>query len=178
MMDDGGIQFNQTVMQEQEWLADSHNQYQQHEPQLKHEKELKMTNINEMSFDQLVPTNSKYLKKEDVGEDGVILTIKGFKYETIESDDGDEQKLIMYFEEDDYHPMVVNRTNAQLIAQATGAKNAGESRGKQVVVYNDPTIGFGGKVTGGIRVKKIAGAPKQARQNPADLSDIESDTPF
>lgn len=170
------LQFAQTVQAEQEWLADSHIQYQQYE--LNSKRNLNM-NINEMSFDQLVPTNSKYLKKEDVGEDGVILTIKGFKYETIEGDDGEEQKLIMYFEEEDYHPMVINRTNAQLISAATGAKNAGESRGKQIVVYNDPTIGFGGKVTGGIRIKKLAGAPKPAaKANPKDLSDIESDPPF
>jgi hypothetical protein len=56
----------------------------------------------------------------------------------------------------------VNRTNSQLIAVATNAKNAGEARGKQIVVYNDPTVGFGGKITGGLRIKKIAGAPKPA----------------
>jgi hypothetical protein len=133
----------------------------QTENQLK--KELEM-NINDMSFDQLVPTDSKYLKKEDVGDDGVILTIKGFKQEMVKGDNGDEQKVIMYFEEEDYNPMVVNRTNAQLLSIATGAASAGEARGKQVVVYNDPTISFGNKITGGIRIKKVAGAPKQAIQ--------------
>jgi hypothetical protein len=135
-----------------------------------------MSNINEMSFEQLVPTNSKYLKKEEVGDDGVILTIKGFKQEMVEGDNGqDEQKLIMYFEEN-YNPMVINRTNAQLLAIATGAANAGEARGKEIIVYNDPTISFGNKVTGGIRIKKLAGAPKQAsKADPRDLSDIESD---
>jgi hypothetical protein len=146
----------------------------QTETKLKHEKELKM-NINDMSFDQLVPTDSKYLKKDDVGDDGVILTIKGFKFETVKGDNGDEQKLIMYFEEE-YNPMVINRTNAQLLASSTGASKSSEAVGKQIVVYNDATISFGGKVTGGIRIKKLAGAPKQA--NKRDLSDIESDVPF
>jgi hypothetical protein len=132
-------------------------------------------NINSMSFDQLVPSKSDYLKKDDVGEDGVILTIKGFKYETIEGDNGEEQKLAMYFMEEDYKPMVVNRTNAQLLSIATGAANAGDARGKQVVVYNDPTISFGGKVTGGLRIKKVAGAPKSAK--PAAAFD-EDDIPF
>jgi hypothetical protein len=170
------LQYYQTVMQEQERLdCDLNNN--QHEPELKHEKELKM-NLNEMSFDQLVPTNSKYLKKEDVGDDGVILTIKGFKQEMVEGDNGDEQKLIMYFEEN-YNPMVVNRTNAQLLAIATGAANAGEARGKEIIVYNDPTISFGNKVTGGIRIKKLAGAPKSVQKTDVkDLSDIESDEPF
>jgi hypothetical protein len=133
--------------------------------------------INDMSFNELVPINSKYLKKEDVGEDGVVLTIRGFKYEMLENDvGGDEQKLIMYFNEEDYHPMVVNRTNAQLIEVATGAKNAGEARGKQIVVYNESTISFGSKVTGGLRIKKLAGEPRSSDKK--DLSDIESDIDF
>lgn len=164
--------------QQQEWESSADNplNYQQVQTQLKHEKELKMTDLNSMSFDQLVPTNSKYLTKNDVGDDGLILTIKGFKTETIEGDSGDEQKVIMYFVED-INPMVLNRTNSQLVGMATGAANAGEARGKQVVVYNDPSISFGGKVTGGIRIKKIAGAPRSVASK-TDLSDINSDVPF
>ena len=135
------------------------------------------TNINSMSFDQLVPTESKYLSKNDVGEDGVILTIKGFRQETISGDAGDETKVVMHFEED-YKPMVVNRTNSQLIGICTGAATAGDARGKQIVVYNDPTISFGGKVTGGLRIKKIAGAPKQASRPESSFADFDADIPF
>lgn len=120
-----------------------------------------MTDINAMSFDELVPSNSKYLSKSDVGEDGLILTIKGFRMETLKSDDGDEDKMVMHFMED-MKPMVLNRTNAQLVGVATGSKNAGEARGKQIVVFNDPTVGFGGKITGGLRIKKVTGAPRPA----------------
>ena len=131
------------------------------------------TNINSMSFDQLVPTESKFLSKGDVGEDGVILTIKGFKQETISGDNGEEHKIVKYFNEEDYKPMVVNRTNSHLIGICTGAANAGDARGKQIVVYNDPTISFGGKVTGGLRIKKVAGAPKQARAaDPFDQDEV------
>ena len=139
-----------------------------------------MTDLNNLNFDQLVPTNSKYLAKNDVGDDGLVLTIKGFKTETIEGDHGDEQKVIMYFVED-IKPMVLNRTNSQLVGIATGATSAGEARGKQVVVYNDPSISFGGKVTGGIRIKKIAGAPRVIPQKPAVENfdaDFENDVPF
>ena len=132
-----------------------------------------MTDINAMTFDALVPSNSKYLSKGDVGEDGLILTIKGFRMETLKGDEGEEDKMVMHFVED-VKPMVVNRTNAQLIGIATGARNVGESKGKQIVVYNDPTVGFGGKVTGGLRIKKIAGAPKPAagRAPVDDLGDL------
>lgn len=134
------------------------------------------TNINSMSFDQLVPTESKYLSKGDVGEDGVILTIKGFLKEIIKGDTGDETKIVMHFVEEDFKPMVVNRTNSQLIGICTGAETAGDAKGKQIVVYNDPTISFGGKVTGGLRIKKVAGAPRKAQPAAQDPSD--SDTEF
>lgn len=117
--------------------------------------------LNNLDFDNLVPSQSKYLAKGDVGEDGLILTIRGFKMESVKADEGDEDKVVMYFMED-VKPMIVNRTNSQLIGVATGAKNAGDARGKQIVVYNDPTVGFGGKITGGLRIKKVAGQPKAA----------------
>lgn len=123
-----------------------------------------MTDINAMSFDELVPSNSKYLSKSDVGEDGLILTIRGFRMETLKSDDGDEDKMVMHFMED-MKPMVLNRTNAQLVGVATGAKTAGDAKGKQVVVFNDPTVGFGGKITGGLRIKKVTGAPRAAARS-------------
>lgn len=119
-----------------------------------------MVDINSLSFDQLVPKQSKYLSKEDVGEDGVILTIKGFKREVVGDGDEAEEKTIMYFVEPNVKPMILNRTNGQLVGVCTGAETAGEARGKQIVVYNDPTIGFGGKITGGVRIKKLAGQPK------------------
>lgn len=121
-----------------------------------------MQSVDTLDFDQLVPKTSKYLSKEDVGEDGMILTIAGFKLETINTDDGAEDKVILYFQEQDVKPMVVNRTNAQLLKQITGAQTAGAARGQQIVVYNDPSIQFAGKITGGIRVKRIPGAPKPA----------------
>jgi hypothetical protein len=83
----------------------------------------------------------------------------------LKNDDGEEQKTVLHFMEA-VKPMVINRTNAQLIGIATGAKTAGESRGKKIVVYNDPTVGFGGKITGGLRIKKLAGEPKPVNSGP------------
>ena len=130
-----------------------------------------MTNVNDLSFDELVPSKSKYLAKADVGEDGLILTVKGFRLETLDGDEGSEDKMILHFKED-VKPMVLNRTNAQLIAVATGANKTGDAIGKQIVVYNDPTIAFGGKITGGLRIKKLTGAPRQAAQANFDDSSV------
>ena len=118
--------------------------------------------LDSLSFDELVPSNSKYLQKQDVGEDGLILTIKGFSYADVNDDNGNpEQKVVMHFAED-VKPMILNRTNSSLIPVATGARNAGEARGKKIVVFNDPTIAFGGKITGGLRIKRIPGPPRAA----------------
>jgi len=132
--------------------------------------------LNSMTFDQLVPSKSKYLTKDDVGEDGLILTVKGFRMETLESDEGNEDKMVLHFVED-VKPMVLNRTNAQLIAVATGAKVAGDAKGKKIVVYNDPTVSFGGKITGGLRIKKISGQPKAAPAS-APRDELDDEVPF
>jgi hypothetical protein len=130
-----------------------------------------MTDLNSMTFDQLVPSNSKYLTKDDVGEEGLVLTIKGFRMETLKGDDSEEDKMVLHFVED-MKPMVLNRTNAQLVGVCTGAKTAGEARGKQIVVFNDPTVSFGGKITGGLRIKKISGPPRQAAPKKDEADDI------
>lgn len=117
--------------------------------------------LDSLSFDKLVPKNSRFLSKEDVGEDGLILTIKEFKTDIIKNaDDGTEQeKVVMHFQEADVKPMVLNQINSQLLKQITRARTAGEAKGKQIVVYNDPSVSFGGKVMGGLRIKKLPGEP-------------------
>lgn len=54
-------------------------------------------------------------------------------------------------------PLVLNQVNMQLIAKIVGSENTDDWTGKQIVIYDDPTITFGGRVTGGLRVR----APKQ-----------------
>jgi hypothetical protein len=93
--------------------------------------------LDNLTFDQLVPTESKYLRKEDFDADGQILTIAGFRREDIKGDDGHlEEKIVLLFKELD-KGMVLNKTNSQLIPVATGARNAGDAKGKQIVVFRD-----------------------------------------
>lgn len=175
MSDDGGIQYWQTVGMEEVkrlqgvFLANKTE---------KGTGTMNTQDLNSLSFAQLVPTNSNYLKKEDVGEDGVILTIRGFKQETLKTDSGDEQKIVMYFMEEGYKPMVLNTTNATLLGKITGCQTAGEARGKQVVVYDDPTVSFGGKNTGGLRLKKVSGAPSAPKQAAKVIDPFDEDAPF
>jgi hypothetical protein len=133
-----------------------------------------MSDLDALTFDKLVPSKSKFLSKEDVGEDGMILTIKGMRMETLQFDDGDEDKVVLYFQEN-IKPMILNPTNAQLIGLATGARTAGESKGRKIVVFNDPTVSFGKKIVGGLRIKKLSGTPKSAPNADGELND---DIPF
>ena len=95
---------------------------------------------------------SKYLKKEDVGQ-GKLVTIKSLEQVNVAMEDQPEEiKWVIHFQE---FPkgMVLNWTNIQLIAKATGSEETDTWTGKKVVVYEDPNVSFGGKLTGGIRIR-------------------------
>lgn len=114
-----------------------------------------MASINDLK-------SSKFLKKEDVGE-GSLVTIKGVHQENVAKEGAEpEMKWCITFNEFD-KPMVLNSTNGQLIGKITGIEDDIENGwiGKQVVLYNDPSVSFGGKIMGGIRVR--------ARKDKSDL---------
>ena len=131
--------------------------------------------MQDIKLDDLVPTTSIYLTKDDVGEQGMNLTIAGFKIETVGKGDDADQRAIMGFTED-VKPMVVNKTNMNRIKHITGAETTGQARGQQVNVYNDPMVEFGGKLTGGIRIRQVT--QPAANPPPADFNDDVSDLPF
>jgi hypothetical protein len=99
--------------------------------------------------------DSKFLKKEDV-EPPKLVTIRGFSQQNAGRDDAPEMKWTMSFIELS-KPMVMNSTNLQLAAQALGSDDTDHWIGKQVVLYNDPSVQFQGKLIGGIRIR----APKK-----------------
>ena len=116
-----------------------------------------------MDLDAAVPSESRYLKKEDVGTEGKVFTIKGLKRENIAADGQPEDtQTLLYFHEAD-KPMVLKPTNKQLLKLAlTGDPKApltaGEIKGKKILVYNDPTVSFGPEIVGGIRLGKAPDA--------------------
>lgn len=110
---------------------------------------------------------SNYLQKHDV-EPPVLVTIKGDLTQENLAKDGDapDNKWVIRFKELE-KPMVLNSTNGQLIAMATGSDNSEDWNGKQIVLYNDPNVSFQGKLTGGIRVR----APKKT--GPAQVTESD-----
>lgn len=107
----------------------------------------------------LVPNKSEYLGKGELPPNGLNLTIRGFKRELVKGDDVEEVKTVIYWVEPDVKKFILNKVNAELLALYTGAQNAGQARGKQINVFFDPSIMFGNKRTGGIRLRAPQAAP-------------------
>jgi hypothetical protein len=108
---------------------------------------------------------SNFLKKEDVGE-GALLTITGFSEENVAMEGAEpEMRVCLHFSEVK-KPLVMNQTNALTIGDFLGHDNIEQVWiGKQVVLFNDPTVSYAGKRIGGIRVR----APKNVQITKADL---------
>ena len=105
-----------------------------------------------MNLDELVPSTSKYLAKEDVGKDGKNLTISSFSREMVGTGSDADERAVIQFKED-VKPMVLNKTNKNRIKHYLQATTSEEVIGKTVNVYNDPDIEFGGEIVGGLRIR-------------------------
>jgi len=118
---------------------------------------------------------SKYLKKEDVGR-GTLATIQSVTRENIAIEGAEpESRVAVHFKELE-KPMILNSTNAQIIAAI--AENDADIeirwRGVRVVLFNDPNVSYMGKITGGIRVR----APKPDAVMPPVTHEENDDLPF
>ena len=103
-----------------------------------------------MKTSQMLP--SKFLRQADVGR-GVLLTITGCKEVDVSEDDKpSESKWALTFAET-AKPLVLNATNIQICEHIFASDDSDHWIGKQLVAYTDPTISFGGKIVGGIRVR-------------------------
>jgi hypothetical protein len=117
-----------------------------------------------MKISDMVP--SSYLKQADFDESGMIVTVDRLERKNVARDDeAPEEKWIIHFREYD-KGMVLNSTNINGLAKACGSEETDEWPGREVVVYVDPNVGFGGKTTGGLRIKKYSApaAPKAAQR--------------
>jgi hypothetical protein len=103
-----------------------------------------------MHISQLKESN--YLKKEDC-DPPILVTIDHLSQKNIAMEgESADMKHCLHFQED-IKPLILNSTNAQLIARAVGSEETDEWKGKQVVLFNDPNVSFKGELVGGIRVR-------------------------
>ncbi len=104
-----------------------------------------MPNVNDLK-------TSKFLTKGDVMPD-VLVTFKSYEQTNVAMENQPtEDKYVFFFVELE-KPLVMNSTNGQLVEMILGSGDFDDWMGKQIVLFNDPTVSFAGKLTGGIRVR-------------------------
>lgn len=120
---------------------------------------------------------SKYVKKEDV-QPPVLVTIKNISQDNVAPDDKPEEiKHVLHFRED-LNPLVLNWTNIQLIASFLG-EETDNWVGKKIVLFHDPNVSYGGKLIGGVRVRKPKAQPVQAESAASDAFEAtDEEVPF
>lgn len=105
---------------------------------------------------ELMKKSGKYLGKSDFSEDGNWYTIKDVTDESVEDKDGNtENKYVLYFNEFE-KGLILNEGNREAVVEATGTSTTDFMVGKKVNVYHDPDVSFGGKRTGGVRIRRKA----------------------
>ena len=133
---------------------------------------------------------SKFLARTDVNPP-ILVTIKGVMQENVAKEsEPAEFKYCLTFT-NCAKPMVLNNTNAQIIASILKSEETDDWVGQKIVLYDDPNVSFGGKLVGGIRVRAprinaVTGpakppvapvAPPEPEPESAYI-DVDTDSPF
>ena len=119
-----------------------------------------------MNINDTFPSTSNFLKKEDLTKP-VKVTVESIDLMEFEQDGKPQRKLILAFKGKE-KALACNKTNARTIAAMHGDETDNWI-GKEITLYNDPTVSMGDQVVGGIRVQY---------QPPAEDGLIEDDIPF
>lgn len=135
---------------------------------------------------------SRFLTKEDCGP-GILVTIRECSQQNAAKEGADpEMKWALQFDEVD-KPMVLNSTNAQLIALICKSEETDAWVGKKIVLYSEPGVSFGNKLVGGIRARApiyrkpvLTATAKQSVTPPTppvataedEIPGVEGDKPF
>lgn len=122
---------------------------------------------------------SKYLKKEDLDGE-VIVTISKIGQGNVAMEDQPQDLKWMIRFNEFTKPMVLNSTNIQLLVKACESDDTDDWLGKEIILYVDDNVSFGGKLVGGIRIKsaKPASAPKRPIGRAETFDDMKDDIPF
>ena len=111
-------------------------------------------------YDVTGDLSGTYLKKRDLEDGSLMLTIASVDKVTFEARNGKpaESKWVLTFATDPIRKHGLNKTNLSLLAKGLG-KRTGAWIGQTIEVYWDETVSFGGQLTGGTRVR----VPKLSR---------------
>ena len=96
---------------------------------------------------------SKYLKAADAEDGDLLLTIKKVTIETVGQAPKTEEKLVVYFDEQS-KGMVLNKTNARMIAKIAKSEDTDDWKGTKVRVIATE-VEFQGDLVMSLRVRDI-----------------------
>jgi len=108
---------------------------------------------------------SKYLKKEDIGDMRVIVTMGKVEVETVGQGSDSEDKPVLYFQGHD-KGMALNKVNADAITEIVGTDETDDWAGHRICLYVDKNVMMSGKRVGGIRVMAPPSSGKPAPRQP------------
>lgn len=120
-----------------------------------------------------------YLKSEDLQGRAVSAVVASVQTEDIKDNDTGrmEKKLVMHFVGKD-KALILNRTNCEAMEAITGTDDYGAWVGHVVVLFVDPSVKFGSKVTGGLRIRARQAAVPPPPPPPVIIEDEEDPVPF
>lgn len=97
-----------------------------------------------------------FLKQEDLLGRAVRVVISAVEVEDVKDNDTGktERKLVCHFMGKE-KAMILNKTNCEALESITGTEDYASWVGHPVILYVDPTIKFGGKTVGGLRLRSV-----------------------
>ena len=122
-----------------------------------------------------------FLKQEDLQGKTPRVVIASVEMEDVKDNDSGktEKKLIAHFVGKD-KALILNRTNCETLEDITGTDDYASWTGHAVVLWTDPTVKFGGKTVGGLRIRAVqAAAPPPPPPPPREVGEDDGDSiPF
>jgi hypothetical protein len=140
---------------------------------------------------------SKFLKQADVPQPALVYLTRISKEQVNQENEPEEHKWVAHFREFD-RPLVLNTTNLNALSLIFNSEDSDDWRG-ECVIYTDPNVSFGGKLVGGLRLRKAKNqaaraegsqparsapekmaevAAREQAKKPAPIEELEDDIPF
>lgn len=120
-----------------------------------------------MKIDDMIPTKSNFLKQDDVGENGKNLTIASFEQMDVGTENEKETKFCLVWLQKDWKPMILNRENGNRLKLIAKTDDTDQMIGLTINVFADKFVSFGGKTTGGLRIRAAASVQPRPQTRPA-----------
>ena len=120
-----------------------------------------MAHVNDLS-------KSNYIGKSDCKEPTWFTVVGCSKANMAKEGEKPNWEVVLNFHETE-KPFILKSTNGQLVHHFTGQGDYEKWQGVRIQLHVDPTISFGGKIVGGVRVKAAMNPqgtrPEQPPQN-------------